>query len=76
MVDIQSATAEISEEKKRKEKEEEKETTGQKYNGLPCSIGRPYKGRIAAAQDICAHPTDALVLRPNKFIPQTASRSV
>jgi len=39
MVDIQSATAEI----RRGEKEERKkiETAGQKYNGLPYSIGRP-----------------------------------
>jgi len=41
MADIQSATAEI-----RRGKEEEaeerrrKETTGQKYNGLPYTIGR------------------------------------
>jgi len=37
MVDIHSATAEIRREKKKKEEE----TTGQKYNGLPYSIGRP-----------------------------------
>jgi len=37
MADIQSATAEIRREKKKKK---EKETTGQKYNGLPYSIGR------------------------------------
>jgi len=37
MADIQSATAEIRRGKKRKKKEEE--TTGQKYNGLPYSIG-------------------------------------
>jgi len=39
MVDIQSAAAEI----RRGEKEErkKKETTGQKYNGLPYYIGRP-----------------------------------
>jgi len=36
MADIQSATAEI----RRGKKEEKKETTGQKYNGLPYSIGR------------------------------------
>jgi len=36
MADIQYA---IGEEKKKKEEEEE--TTGQKYNGLPYSIGRP-----------------------------------
>jgi len=38
MVNIQSATAEIRLGKKSKKKEEE--TTGQKYNGLPYSIGR------------------------------------
>ena len=38
MADIQSATAEIRGGKKKKEEEEE-ETTGQKYNGLPYSIG-------------------------------------
>jgi len=38
MVDIQSAAAEIRRGKKRKKEEE---TTGQKYNGLPYSIGRP-----------------------------------
>jgi len=37
MADIQSATAEIRQGKK-KEKEE---TTGQKYNSLPYSTGRP-----------------------------------
>jgi len=42
MVDIQPATAEI----RRGKKEEERrrkivETTGQKYNDLPYSIGRP-----------------------------------
>jgi len=37
MVDIQSATAEIRPGKKRKIEE----TTWQKYNGLPYSIGRP-----------------------------------
>jgi len=37
MADIQSATAENRREKKKKEEE----TTGQKYNGLPYSIGRP-----------------------------------
>jgi len=31
----------LGEEKKKKIDEEEEETTGQKYNGLPCSIGRP-----------------------------------
>jgi len=42
MADIQSATAKIRRGKEeRKKKEEEEETTGQKYNGLPYSIGRP-----------------------------------
>jgi len=40
MVDIQSATAEITRGKKERRKKEEK-STGQKYNGLPYSIGRP-----------------------------------
>jgi len=40
MVDIQSAAAEIKRGIK-KEKKKKKETTGQKYNGLPYSIGRP-----------------------------------
>jgi len=39
MTDIQSAMAEMREEKK--ERQIEEETTGQKYNGLPYSIGRP-----------------------------------
>jgi len=39
MADIQCATAEIRRGKKKEEEEEE--TTGQKYNGLPYSIGRP-----------------------------------
>jgi len=41
MADIQSATAEIRRgKKKRRKKERKKEvTTGQKYNGLPYSIG-------------------------------------
>jgi len=37
MADIQSAMAEIRRGKKRKKEE----TTGQKYNGLPYSIGQP-----------------------------------
>jgi len=41
MVDIQSATAEIRQEKKEERKKKKKETTGQKYNGLPYSIGWP-----------------------------------
>jgi len=44
MVDIQSATAEISRGKKgKKNKEEEEETTGQKYNGLPYYTGRRWR---------------------------------
>jgi len=39
MVDMQSATAEIRREKKKKKKKIE--ITGQKYNGLPYTIGRP-----------------------------------
>jgi len=39
MVDIHSATAEIRRGKKRKKKAEE--TTEQKFDGLPYSIGRP-----------------------------------
>jgi len=38
MADIQSVAAEIRQGKK---EERKKETTGQKYNGLPYSIGRP-----------------------------------
>jgi len=42
MADIQSATAEIRRGKKiERKKIEEEETTGQKYNGLPFSIGWP-----------------------------------
>jgi len=53
MVDIQSPTAEIrrgkdrqieskkERKKKRKKERKQKETSGQKYNGLPYSIGRP-----------------------------------
>jgi len=40
MVDIQSPTADIRRGKKERRKKEE-ETTGQKYNGLPYSIGWP-----------------------------------
>jgi len=40
MEDIQSAAAEIRRGKKKKEEEIKKETTGQKYNGLPYSIER------------------------------------
>jgi len=39
MADIQSPTAEIR--RGKKERRKKKETTGQKYNGLPYSIGRP-----------------------------------
>jgi len=31
----------LGEEKKKERKKKEEETTGQKYNGLPYSIGRP-----------------------------------
>jgi len=41
MVDIQSAAVEIRRGKKIEEEERNKETTGQKYNGLPYFIGRP-----------------------------------
>jgi len=45
MADIHSATADIrrgkKERRRKKKKEEEEETTGQKYNGLPYSTGRP-----------------------------------
>ena len=37
MADIRCATAEI----RRGKNKEEEQTTGQKYNGLPYSIGRP-----------------------------------
>jgi len=40
MADIQSATADIRRGKTERKKKEE-ETTGQKYNGLPYSIGPP-----------------------------------
>jgi len=41
MVDIQSATAEIRRERKKEERKKTEETTAQKYNGLPYSIGHP-----------------------------------
>jgi len=42
MAGIQSAKAEIGRGKKRIERKKiEEETTGQKYNGLPYSTGRP-----------------------------------
>jgi len=43
MVDIQSSTAEVTRGKKiiRNKKERKIEITGQKYNGLPYSIGQP-----------------------------------
>jgi len=40
MVDIQSTTAEIRRGIKKEERRRKKETTGQKYNGLPYSIGQ------------------------------------
>jgi len=40
MVNIQSATA-GNRQGKEEDKKIEEETTGQKYNGLPYSIGRP-----------------------------------
>jgi len=42
MVDIHSATAEIRRGKKKKERKNIEETTGQKYNGLPYSVKRPF----------------------------------
>jgi len=39
MVDIQSSAAELR--RGKKEKETNRQTTGQKYNGLPYYIGRP-----------------------------------
>jgi len=39
MVDIQSVAAEIR--RGKEEEERKKETTGQKYHGLPYSMGRP-----------------------------------
>jgi len=39
IVDIQSPIAEIR--RGKKEERKKKETTGQKYNGLPYYIGRP-----------------------------------
>jgi len=41
MADIQSVMAEIRRGKKERRRRKEEETTGQKYNGLPYSIGRP-----------------------------------
>jgi len=41
MVDIQSASTENRRGKKGRKKVEVEETTGQKYNGLPYSIGWP-----------------------------------
>jgi len=41
MVDIQSAAAEIRRGKKIARKKKKKETTGQKYDGLPYLTGRP-----------------------------------
>jgi len=41
MADIDSPTAEIRRGKKEEDRRKKKETTGQKYNGLPYYIGRP-----------------------------------
>jgi len=41
MVDIHSATTEIRQGKKKDIRKKKKETTGQKYNGLPYSMGQP-----------------------------------
>jgi len=41
MVDIQSVAAEIRRGKKIERQKKKKETTGQKYNGLPYYTGRP-----------------------------------
>jgi len=41
MIDIQSPTAETRQGKKKEERKKKVETTGQKYNGLPYSTGRP-----------------------------------
>jgi len=41
MVDIQSVAAEIRRGKEDRRRQKKKETTGQKYNGLPYYIGRP-----------------------------------
>ena len=41
MADIRSTAAEITRGKKEEEEGRRKETTGQKYNGLPYYIGRP-----------------------------------
>jgi len=41
MVDIQSATVEIRQEKRKKEEERRKRNHSAKYNGLPYSTGRP-----------------------------------
>jgi len=55
MADIHSATADIrrgkKERRRKKKKEEEEETTGQKYNGLPYSTGRPYKTKRTNARN-------------------------
>jgi len=41
MVDIKCVAAEIRRGKEEEEERKKIETTGQKYNGLPCFIGRP-----------------------------------
>jgi len=48
MVHIQSPTADIRRGK-------EKEITGQKYNGLPYYIGRPYNSRNKKGDYLSAH---------------------
>jgi len=37
----------------KKKKKKVEETTEQKYNGLPCSIGRPYKAGVKQLLDPC-----------------------
>jgi len=48
MADIQPVKAEIRRGKKQIKKIEEEETTGQKYNGLPYSIGGHNNNRFTA----------------------------
>jgi len=64
LVYIQSVTAEIRQGKRRK-----KETTGQKHNGLPYSIGRPQE-----RPEVTPEPL-SLLLYPNQGIDQGHSRS-
>jgi len=49
VVDIQSATAEIRRGKKEEERKKYKETTGQKYNGLPYNV---FSGTLNPTQSI------------------------